>query len=132
MPDFTPRIEQQSAPEGALMRVMGQWTAAQFARSGLLRRLEASLPQAAAQAGWDLRQAEQLDHIGAQWLWDHWGRQWPGRLELLPAQQAVLDRVAQLHGAAARAQAHQLAAQFREPGRGGDAGGGGDPLVHRS
>ena len=39
-------------------------------------------------------QAEQLDHIGAQWLWDHWGRQWPGQLELLPAQQAVLERVA--------------------------------------
>jgi phospholipid/cholesterol/gamma-HCH transport system permease protein len=95
MPDSTPRIEQQPAPEGVVMRVMGQWTAAQFAHSGLLRRLEASLPPTAAQAGWDLRQAEQLDHIGAQWLWDHWGRRWPGRLELLPAHQAVLDRVAQ-------------------------------------
>jgi phospholipid/cholesterol/gamma-HCH transport system permease protein len=94
MPDSTPRIEQQPAPEGARMRVMGQWTAAQFAQPGLLRALEAGVTPAAGQAGWDLRQAEQLDHIGAQWLWDHWGRQWPGQLELLPAQQAVLDRVA--------------------------------------
>jgi phospholipid/cholesterol/gamma-HCH transport system permease protein len=94
MPDSKPRIEQQPAPDGACMRVMGQWTAAQFAQPGLLRALEASVAPAAPQTGWDLRQAEQLDHIGAQWLWDHWGRQWPGRLELLPAQQAVLDRVA--------------------------------------
>jgi len=94
MPDSTPRIEQQPAPEGARMRVMGQWTAAQFARPGLLRALEASVTPAAGQAGWDLSQAQQLDHIGAQWLWDHWGRQWPGQLELLPAHRAVLDRVA--------------------------------------
>ena len=94
MPDSTPRIEQQPAPEGALMRVMGQWTAAQFAQPGLLSKLEASVAPAGAPGGWDLRQAEQLDHIGAQWLWDHWGRQWPARLELQPTQQAVLDRVA--------------------------------------
>ena len=94
MPDSTPRIEQQPAPEGARMRVLGQWTAAQFAQPGLLRSLEASVAPAAAQAGWDLSQTEQLDHIGAQWLWDRWGRQWPGQLELLPAHQAVLDRVA--------------------------------------
>src|SRR6185369_9499337 len=39
-------------------------------------------------------QAEQLDHVGAQLLWDRWGRQWPQQLELLPAQRAVLERVA--------------------------------------
>ena len=76
------------------MRVLGQWTAAQFARPGLVRALETSVGPAPRQAAWDLSQAEQLDHIGAQWLWDHWGRQRPGQLELLPAHQAVLDRVA--------------------------------------
>ncbi len=99
MSESTPRIEPQPAPEGASLRVLGQWTAAQFARPGLLRSLEASLPAQAARAGWDLRQAEQVDHIGAQWLWDHWGRQWPDRLELLPAHQAVLDRVARFTAA---------------------------------
>jgi phospholipid/cholesterol/gamma-HCH transport system permease protein len=94
MSDSTPRIERQTVAEGARMRVTGNWTAVQFARSGLLRSLEASLSPDAAQAAWDLRQAEQLDHIGGQWLWDHWGRQWPARLELLPSQRAVLDRVA--------------------------------------
>jgi phospholipid/cholesterol/gamma-HCH transport system permease protein len=28
-------------------------------------------------------------------LWDHWGRRWPEPIELLPAQRAVLERVAQ-------------------------------------
>ena len=28
---------------------------------------------------WDLRPIEQLDHIGAQLLWDHWGKAWPAR-----------------------------------------------------
>ena len=92
MPDPTPRLEQQPAPNGARILLVGQWTAAQFARPRLLRALEASLPAAAGT--WDLSRAEQLDHVGAQWLWDHWGRAWPANLQLLPSQRAVLERVA--------------------------------------
>jgi phospholipid/cholesterol/gamma-HCH transport system permease protein len=92
MPDPTPRIEQQPSPEGGRLLLVGQWTAAQFAQPRLLRRLETSL--SAAPAAWDLSRAEQLDHVGAQWLWDHWGGHWPEQLELLPAQRAVLERVA--------------------------------------
>jgi phospholipid/cholesterol/gamma-HCH transport system permease protein len=92
MPDSTPRIEQQPAPEGARLLTLGQWTAAQFARPRLLQSLRAAVP--ATSVGWDLSGAEQLDHVGAQWLWDQWGRQWPQRLEASPAQRAVLERVA--------------------------------------
>ncbi|MEO7393103.1 MAG: ABC transporter permease [Ramlibacter sp.] len=94
MPDTQPRIEQQPAGEGALTRVLGQWTAAQFARPRLLRTLQSSLGSTSVQQGWDLSHAQQLDHVGAQLLWDQWGRQWPQKLELLPAQRAVLERVA--------------------------------------
>ena len=93
MPEPTPRIEQQSAPEGARLRVLGQWTAAQFAQPRRLKSLRASLSGATSGQAWDLRQAEQLDHVGAQLLWDQWGRRWPQQLELLPAQRAVLERV---------------------------------------
>lgn len=92
MPDSIPRIEQQPAPDGGRLLVLGQWTGAQFARPRLLRSLEAAV--APAPGGWDLTGAEQLDHIGAQWLWDRWGRTWPERLEALPGQRAVLERVA--------------------------------------
>src|SRR5512133_1727148 len=69
VPDPIPRIEQQPAPDGGRLRVLGQWTAAQFARPRLLRSLEASVK--APPHTWDLSEAEQLDHVGAQWLWDH-------------------------------------------------------------
>ena len=94
MPETVPRIEQQSAPEGPRVRVLGQWTAAQFAQPRLLKSLRARMGSATLDQVWDLSGAAQLDHVGAQLLWDRWGRQWPPRLELLPAQRAVLERVA--------------------------------------
>ncbi|MBG9388753.1 MlaE family ABC transporter permease [Caenimonas aquaedulcis] len=93
MPDTTPRIEQQPAADGSRLRVMGQWTAAQFARPQVLKDLAASLKGADARQGWDLSQADQLDHVGAQLLWDHWGHQWPPQVEVAPAQRAVMERV---------------------------------------
>ena len=91
MPDPTPRIQAQPAGEGGRLLVLGQWTAAQFARPRLLRSLTRAVPPG---RGWDLRGADQLDHVAAQWLWDRWGRRWPEDLEALPTQRAVLERVA--------------------------------------
>lgn len=96
MTDATPRIDQAPAPQGpSAVRLLGEWTAAQFARPRLLRELARRLPDPSAEQGWDLREAERLDHVGAQLLWDHWGRDWPQRLELQPEHRAVLERVAQ-------------------------------------
>jgi phospholipid/cholesterol/gamma-HCH transport system permease protein len=93
MTDTTPRIEQANAPPGTAVRLHGEWTAAQFARPRLVGELLRALP--AAGRAWDLRAAGGLDHVGAQLLWEHWGRQWPAQLELLPSQRAILERVAQ-------------------------------------
>jgi phospholipid/cholesterol/gamma-HCH transport system permease protein len=90
-----PRLESPAGPGAGWARASGQWTAAQFAEPRLLRRLQASLRAVGPQAGWDLSAVEQLDHVGAQLLWDHWGRRRPAQLELLPAQRAVLERVEQ-------------------------------------
>lgn len=94
MTDATPRFEQAPAPQGPAVRLLGEWTAAQFARPRLVRDLSRGLPEASGERAWDLRGAGRLDHVGAQLLWDHWGRSWPQQLELLPAQRAVLERVA--------------------------------------
>jgi len=91
----TPRLETSASGGAQAAQVLGQWTAAQFARPGLLDQLRAALARFDAGAAWDLRGAEQLDHVGAQLLWDHWGRRRPQRLEVLPAQSAVLERVEQ-------------------------------------
>lgn len=99
MLETTPRLDPQPAAEGGALRVLGQWTAARFAQRHLLHGLSSQLQVAGNPAGWDLSQAAQIDHVGAQLLWDHWGRQWPAELVLLPAQRAVFERVA-LHTAA--------------------------------
>jgi phospholipid/cholesterol/gamma-HCH transport system permease protein len=87
------RLEPQVAPDGPRVRVTGPWTAARLADRHRLKDLQANLGAAAAAAEWDLREA-QLDHVGAQMLWDHWGQRWPAKLDTLPGQRAVLDRVA--------------------------------------
>jgi phospholipid/cholesterol/gamma-HCH transport system permease protein len=93
MTDATPRFERATAPGGAV-RLLGEWTAAQFARPGLFRQLRRNLPATGGRDTWDLRSAALLDHVGAQMLWDHWGQSWPDTLEVLPSQRAILERVA--------------------------------------
>ena len=95
MTDLTPHFEQAPAPEGRAIRLLGEWTAAQFGRPRVFGEVRRILPADAQRQLWDLRQAEQLDHVGAQFLWDHWGQKWPEQLELLPPQRAILERVAQ-------------------------------------
>ena len=86
-------------PEGGCWVVSGRWTAGQLTDAGQWEHLQAYLAttrkQADKPASWDLRLVQRLDHIGAQLLWNHWGRAWPERLQLMPSQRAVLSRVAQ-------------------------------------
>ena len=95
MTDATPRFEHAPAPQGQAIRLLGEWTAAQFARPRLFRDLRRTLPRDTARQAWDLREASQLDHVGAQMLWDHWGQQWPQQVDLLPSQRTILERVAE-------------------------------------
>ena len=98
--ESAPHIDQQDTPDGGCCRVLGPWTAAELTLQPVWDALSAQLtalgPSSAGAAGlWDLREIEQLDHLGAQVLWDHWGRQWPEKIELQAAQRAVLERVAE-------------------------------------
>ena len=95
MNDATPRFEQAPAPQGTAVRLLGEWTAGQFMQPRLVRDLRRGLPRATGKLAWDLRPALQLDHVGAQLLWDHWDQKWPEQLELSPPQRAILERVAQ-------------------------------------
>jgi len=98
MDDTTPRLTRQSQPQGTCALPTGRWTAARLAEpqawAALQQALPAVLQGAAAVARWDLRQIERLDHIGAQLLWNSWGRRWPAQLDALPGQRAMLERVA--------------------------------------
>lgn len=94
----SPTISRQPQPQGGDAVLQGPWTAAALAVPSAwttLRRELLKLCQGpAAAAGWDLRQITRFDHVGAQLLWNSWGHRWPTRLEALPAQRAVLERVA--------------------------------------
>jgi phospholipid/cholesterol/gamma-HCH transport system permease protein len=96
MEESTPRLTRDTASDGPCLRVLGRWTAAQLTLPGVWNTVETSLAGLPAEAGvrWDLRDVQRLDHLGAQALWNHWGRQWPERLEAKPEQRAMLERVA--------------------------------------
>ena len=107
MDESTPRIEQQDTPQGRLFVVQGAWTAADLttqpvwdALTAQLKSLGKTAGDAAASAGksgsagWSLAQIEKLDHLGAQVLWNHWGRAWPEPLQIEPSQRALLETVA--------------------------------------
>ena len=117
--DAPPRIVQARTPDGLLAQVLGHWTAARLAEPADWARVTAELKAASPPAPtgastpilltgaatpfapglsgasvWDLRDVQRLDHTGAQLLWNSWGRQWPATLHALPAQRAMLERVA--------------------------------------
>jgi phospholipid/cholesterol/gamma-HCH transport system permease protein len=97
MEDTTPRISRQQQPQGPCAQLLGQWTAARLAEPQVWDALQRALPGVAGESGeqlWDLRGLLRLDHVGAQLLWNAWGRQWPAQLFTLPAQRAILERVA--------------------------------------
>jgi len=98
MDETSPTISSHSGADQWTHTLGGSWSAAALAQSDAWSRLNRSLaalgPQARAQGEWDLRSLERLDHTGAQLLWTIWGQRWPDGLLTLPAQRAMLDRVA--------------------------------------
>jgi phospholipid/cholesterol/gamma-HCH transport system permease protein len=96
MEDTTPRITQTASPDGPSATLLGAWTAARLAEPANWAAINQALGQGEAKAAtqWDLRQLHSLDHTGAQLLWNAWGRKWPTKHQVLPDQQAMLERVA--------------------------------------
>jgi phospholipid/cholesterol/gamma-HCH transport system permease protein len=94
-PPSSPHIEQHDQPDGPTAMLTGRWTAAELATGRTLGQTRSRLAALGPSAGWDLQGIERLDHLGAQLLWNQWGRQWPARLQLRPEQRSMLERVAQ-------------------------------------
>jgi phospholipid/cholesterol/gamma-HCH transport system permease protein len=92
-----PRIAFDHHASGAAAVLLGDWSAAALAVPADWAALQKSLHDVATGGtapAWDLRQLDRLDHTGAQLLWNRWGHQWPARLDVLPEQRAMLERVA--------------------------------------
>jgi phospholipid/cholesterol/gamma-HCH transport system permease protein len=74
---------------------LGAWQVQPLAQAEVLPRLSAalrSLPQG-ADLHWDLSPIQSLDHIGAQVLWNAWGKRRPQNLAMAPAHEEVFRRL---------------------------------------
>ena len=98
MPDHQPQVAIETTAQGCVARLQGRWLAADLAVDQqwaiLTEALKAPL-QSDGLCVWDLRAVQRMDHLGAQLLWNAWGRAWPAALETSPAQRTMLERVAQ-------------------------------------
>lgn len=79
------------------VRARGMWRVQYFAQAGVVPALRKAIKPFPAphELSWDLSEIAQLDHIGAQWLWNAWGKQRPPRLRLAPNQEAFFARIEQ-------------------------------------
>ena len=94
MDDTTPRIDKQSTPGGTLVVLQGAWTAADLTGEQPWAAVTRQLASTTPADQWDLEHIDKLDYLGAQILWNHWGRAWPTQLKLKPQQRALLENVA--------------------------------------
>lgn len=97
MQDLFPRILVETHADGLRALLHGQWTATELAVAANWASVHESLKLTQPTdrlCEWDLRSLQRLDHIGAQLLWNAWGRQWPSTVHTLPAQRLMLERVA--------------------------------------
>ena len=90
-----PRIEEQPTPKGQVCNVLGAWTAAELTGAATWNAVQAQFKatEKSPNTHWNLLQIEQLDHLGAQLLWVHWGRSWPAQIEIAPQQRAVMETI---------------------------------------
>ncbi|MDM0117407.1 ABC transporter permease [Variovorax sp. J22R133] len=96
-----PRVEQragQGEDGRADLQVIarGRWTALACSSPRDWKALVgmlASMP-ASGDVAWELRTIDQIDHIGAQMLWNHWNHEWPAQVEMTQQQKAILEQVA--------------------------------------
>ena len=94
MDDTTPRIDKQSTPGGTRVVLHGAWTAADLTGEQPWTAVTRQLASTTPADQWDLAHIDKLDYLGAQILWNHWGRAWPTQLKLKPQQRALLENVA--------------------------------------
>lgn len=91
----TPGVTLTDTPTGPCAVIVGRWTATQLTARDAWKSVVSALQRVPQNtSAWDLRQMSELDHLGAQLLWNKWGRAWPSEVQLIPGQRAVIDRVA--------------------------------------
>ncbi|MFZ6820537.1 MlaE family ABC transporter permease [Undibacterium sp. Ji22W] len=78
------------------VQIYGAWLTDMLAEASLMQTIHLSLQelQGKLELEWDLTQLTALDHIGAQLLWQAWGKSFPAKLKVLEQHQALFERLA--------------------------------------
>ena len=88
----TPQLMEQQA---GLITAAGCWQVHAFVDDNVMRDIQQQLVRLGPRNDlqWNLCGISSIDHIGAQLLWNCWGRQRPAQLSLLPSQEAFFKRL---------------------------------------
>jgi phospholipid/cholesterol/gamma-HCH transport system permease protein len=73
----------------------GAWLVHLLSIKSVMGTLSEQLRQASGQTDltWDLTEVDALDHIGAQMLWQAWGKKRPSELRMLPKHEGLFERL---------------------------------------
>lgn len=74
-----------------LLTASGSWQVHALAQAEVMMQLDAAVKDAATR--WDLSGVTALDHIGAQWFWNIWGKTRPAGLTLAPGLDDFFQRL---------------------------------------
>lgn len=97
MPDTNSHSPKLAVSSDAKVSASGSWQVQALAQPGVIPSIALSvkaLPDPAA-SDWDLTGITALDHIGAQWFWNVWGKKRPPRLALAPLFEGHFQRLEQ-------------------------------------
>ncbi|SDX81127.1 phospholipid/cholesterol/gamma-HCH transport system permease protein [Collimonas sp. OK242] len=83
--------------DGSLVAASGDWQVHALTQPGVIKALQAKLGTLSRQTDplrWDLSDIGRLDHIGAQLLWNAWGKTRPKQLTVAPQHRDFFQRLA--------------------------------------
>ena len=93
----TPTLTIEHSAGGAAQSVMarGIWQVHALSQKGMLKKINRTLLglKKKPNLAWDLSGVESIDHIGAQMLWNAWGKKRPAQLVLDPRQEELFARI---------------------------------------
>lgn len=96
MPNDAPPTISYTTDDNASATLAGSWQVRALAENNAMATITAAL-QPVCKAGddvhWDLSQVTALDYIGAQLLWDAWGKKRPSQLTLAPQHEDFFSRL---------------------------------------
>jgi len=88
-------IDHAGTGEGQSVVASGIWQVHALAQRGAIKTITATLDTLKGKPAldWNLTEIVSLDHIGAQMLWNAWGKKRPERLTLAPKQEELFNRI---------------------------------------